>query len=637
MRRIKAILTVLTILMSALIIVDMGFNVMTIKAEAATLHVGSGPGNDSATIQSAIDLADPGDTIYVHSGEYNENFDGTDALKIGKTITLIGEDRNTTLINATGKTRGIQIESTDYVSISGFTVKGANFYNVRISSCNHCQITGNDISGLDITAYGIGLFSGQENLIEENNISGSYRGLKIGDNSRSNSIKNNTIISLNESILIDTSAHGNLIYNNNISGYSNLGIYIKESMNNLIENNWISGGIEGVRILDHSSALLLNNIISDNDIAVKVLDYSSATIVNCTLQNSESYDIKLGEGALGYADVTLINTSFDDDKIFFEDDGSTSSLTVQWYLQVEVVDESGAPVPNIIVQVRDKTNESFDERYVTNSNGYAKWIALTHYQQNRTVRIYHAPYNITAFNSTSFGYAAPEVTMNMNREITVIVHPDRDADGFLDEVDAFPDDSTQWIDSDSDGYGDNQTGNNPDAFPGDPTQWLDSDLDSYGDNKTGNNPDAFPYDSTQWLDSDGDGYGDNASGNDPDAFPSDETQWLDADGDGYGDNASGSNPDAFPTEPTQWNDRDGDDWGDNPSGNFSDAFPDNPNEWWDTDGDGVGDNSDFLPTIDNSIFFMVLGIVIIVIIIIFAILFLKRRKKPAQWEDEETE
>jgi hypothetical protein len=47
---------------------------------------------------------------------------------------------------------------------------------------------------------------------------------------------------------------------------------------------------------------------------------------------------------------------------------------------------------------------------------------------------------------------------------------DTDGDGYNDDVDAFPEDSTQWEDSDGDGYGDNPEGNDPDAYPLDPTR-----------------------------------------------------------------------------------------------------------------------------------------------------------------------
>lgn len=81
------------------------------------------------------------------------------------------------------------------------------------------------------------------------------------------------------------------------------------------------------------------------------------------------------------------------------------------------------------------------------------------------------------------------------------------------------------MDTDGDGIGDNSDPN--------PTQHSGNDTD--GDS-IANIDDAFPNDATQWLDADGDGYGDNASGNNPDAFVNLSTQWTDSDGDGYGDN-----------------------------------------------------------------------------------------------------
>ncbi|MCW4027143.1 MAG: zinc ribbon domain-containing protein [Candidatus Bathyarchaeota archaeon] len=54
----------------------------------------------------------------------------------------------------------------------------------------------------------------------------------------------------------------------------------------------------------------------------------------------------------------------------------------------------------------------------------------------------------------------------------------------------------------------------------------DHDGDGYADND-----DEFPYDSTEWADTDGDAYGDNG-----DAFPDDPSEWADADSNGIGDN-----------------------------------------------------------------------------------------------------
>ena len=167
---------------------------------------------------------------------------------------------------------------------------------------------------------------------------------------------------------------------------------------------------------------------------------------------------------------------------------------------------------------------------------------------------------------------------------------DSDGDGYTDDIDVFPFESSQWEDADGDGYGDNPSGNLSDAFPTDSTQWEDADGDGHGDNPWGTDGDLFPSDPTQWYDVDGDGWGDNQTGNYPDKFPTDSTQWSDVDGDGYGDNAAGNNADDFVNDPTQWQDSDGDGYGDNASGNNPDAFPNEQSQHADSDGDGYGDN-----------------------------------------------
>ena len=199
--------------------------------------------------------------------------------------------------------------------------------------------------------------------------------------------------------------------------------------------------------------------------------------------------------------------------------------------------------------------------------------------------------------------------------------PDDDYDGWANIDDLFPYDSSQWLDFDGDGFGDQLLGtegdycplqhgnstidkygcldfdgdgysNDGDDFILNPTQYEDSDGDGYGNNQStgATQSDAFPSDGSQWADSDGDGYGDNQFGNQGDHFPNDPTRWQDSDLDGFDDNE-----DAFPYDPTQNLDSDSDGYGDNQSGNAPDIFPTDPNEWFDTDMDGVGDNSDVFP------------------------------------------
>ena len=237
--------------------------------------------------------------------------------------------------------------------------------------------------------------------------------------------------------------------------------------------------------------------------------------------------------------------------------------------------------------------------------------------------------------------------------------PDSDGDTYSDAdlgwtiaagADAYPNDITQWIDTDGDGYGDNPppavegdscstlSGTSTldrfgcpdsdgdgysdadmiwtiaagaDAFPAEPSQWFDTDADGYGDNSTGLNPDACPSifgNSTEagrlgCTDSDGDGYADV-----DDLFPSEKSQWNDTDADGFGDNIAGTNPDMCPAVVgDSWIDRfgcpdsDGDGASDADSAGANgpiwttadgaDLWPADPTQWADTDSDGFGDNS----------------------------------------------
>ncbi|MGB2278262.1 MAG: hypothetical protein ACPH5Y_07745, partial [Candidatus Poseidoniaceae archaeon] len=229
------------------------------------------------------------------------------------------------------------------------------------------------------------------------------------------------------------------------------------------------------------------------------------------------------------------------------------------------------------------------------------------------------------------GDNCPDVYGESNRNNTYGC-PDADFDGWADDQDHFENESSQWMDSDGDGYGDefngyqgdtcpqeyglsyNDTFGCPDAdgdgwsdggddLPFEPTQWLDGDGDGYGNNQSegANLVDLFPNDATQWNDTDGDGYGDNRYGSEGDKFPDDPLRWEDTDNDGITDYE-----DAFPTDITQWNDTDGDGFGDEITGNGGDACP----ETWgnstadrrgclDTDGDGWSDERDDFPLDPN--------------------------------------
>jgi parallel beta-helix repeat protein len=87
-----------------------------VSGAGAEWHVHPGAGTP---IQDAIDDAEPGDTIYVHAGTYVEN------LVVRKSLTLVGENRSTTVIDGDGSADIIRV-SADGCMISGFTIQGSD-------------------------------------------------------------------------------------------------------------------------------------------------------------------------------------------------------------------------------------------------------------------------------------------------------------------------------------------------------------------------------------------------------------------------------------------------------------------------------------------------------------------------------
>ena len=161
-------------------------------------------------IQDLIDDASPGDTIYIPSGTYYEN------IVIDKSINLIGEDRDTTIIDGGGSGTVVFILA-DRVTVCGFTIQnsgdGYNDVGMGINS-NSNTITGNTIS--NNYYWGIFIFvSFSYNNITGNTISNNEFGITIGSFSNYNTITGNTISNNENGIHAYWASLNNTIYHNN--------------------------------------------------------------------------------------------------------------------------------------------------------------------------------------------------------------------------------------------------------------------------------------------------------------------------------------------------------------------------------------------------------------------------------------
>ncbi|UCF49190.1 MAG: right-handed parallel beta-helix repeat-containing protein [Thermoplasmatales archaeon] len=214
-------------------------------SDANILYVGgTGPGNYTK-IQLAINEAYEGDTVFVYddSSPYNEN------LIVDKSINLIGENWETTIINGVDVRKATIQVINDWVNISGFTIKNGNG-GIRIKSDNN-TITRNNI--LENNWGGISLKTANFNSISGNKISNNFIGIQIYDKSCHNLISKNSILrSLRCNIVFGNpifplghdpiyndhdNSHYNLIIKNNIIGYGSA-FFLDSWINTWDRNFW---------------------------------------------------------------------------------------------------------------------------------------------------------------------------------------------------------------------------------------------------------------------------------------------------------------------------------------------------------------------------------------------------------------
>ena len=113
------------------------------SAQAATLCVDQHNKTGClSTISAAVAAAQPGDTINVDSGTYKED------VVIAQSLSLVGEGRDNTIIDATGLANGIYVDGFDNLGLSdvivtGFTVMNANFEGILVNDADATTIWGN--------------------------------------------------------------------------------------------------------------------------------------------------------------------------------------------------------------------------------------------------------------------------------------------------------------------------------------------------------------------------------------------------------------------------------------------------------------------------------------------------------------
>jgi parallel beta-helix repeat protein len=255
------------------------------RAQPSTITVP----DDYATIQEAVNHASDGDTVFVKSGTYREN-----GIAVDKSISLIGQDRETTIIDA-GSIAHVLVINADNVVVEGFIVRNG-FYACWVFGSN-CWISDNnfinDDSGAEIrgrndtftnnvcigsTGAAITIFVNDSNTVTSNIVkNGKFVGIYIFEGSNNTIMKNEITDNLDMGIIIDVLSSNNVVSQNNISRNGltpsqlwNSGIVIHLNSNsNKIVNNFILNNQIGLwQGFDCNDNLVSHNSFINNNVQV---------------------------------------------------------------------------------------------------------------------------------------------------------------------------------------------------------------------------------------------------------------------------------------------------------------------------------------------------------------------------------
>jgi parallel beta-helix repeat protein len=168
-----------------------------------------------STIQQAINSANPQDTVFVQNGVYFES------VVVNKSISLIGNNQETTVIDGSGGSSTVVYLAADNITVKGFTVRKSP---------------------------------------------AGYSAIGVEFNSTGNTITNNTFANNNIGVTLSFSDN-NLVSNNLIAASDIAGVYLAFSSNNLISANTVSDNYIGIQISNSGSNIVSGNNISNNYLA----------------------------------------------------------------------------------------------------------------------------------------------------------------------------------------------------------------------------------------------------------------------------------------------------------------------------------------------------------------------------------
>lgn len=243
---------------------------------------------DFATIQEAVNAADPCATIWVATGTYFES------IIVDKDhLTIIGEDKHTTILDGNESRTPVKIAGNN-ITVQGFTIQksGSMRPSLLIEHAQGCNIEGNILS--DNREYCLLISNSSDNTVTNNVITRNREyGVKLL-NSHGNTLTNNTILDNAVYGIQLEAADRNTIRENAIEASSWDNIFLWQSNNNIVaENTLRNGEWDGIRLAFSDNNTITKNLIENNTWdGIRIRESENNIITHNMIANNLGYGIR---------------------------------------------------------------------------------------------------------------------------------------------------------------------------------------------------------------------------------------------------------------------------------------------------------------------------------------------------------
>lgn len=220
---------------------------------------------DFETIQEAINNSTAGDTIFVSSGLFYER------VIVNKTVSLMGEDRQTTIVDGSNGGTVIQVTASN-VRISGFKLQNSGWKwgrgGIEVNQADNCSIQDNFIY---LTCHQIRLNGSRSTLILGNIITApsttvpqSAYGVRL-ENSTNCIVKNNVISNHIGGVHLENSANCIVTGNTIIQNGQGIRLYTPCINNTIIKNTVYNNSYDGmIEEIPSNQTLIGNRFVHNN-------------------------------------------------------------------------------------------------------------------------------------------------------------------------------------------------------------------------------------------------------------------------------------------------------------------------------------------------------------------------------------